>query len=174
MGALPHRETPACRIPTAPTWCDAVAVIQRTLLASLFALAAVVLLPWIVLLAVTLPSTHRAERWDVAWVGFDAMLALLLLAVAITAWRRSTWLEGTASAAATLLFVDAWFDVLTSSTQAELVTAILEALAVELPLAVVCLLVARSAKRRLPPQPIALVRERSESFPAVDSTRQAA
>jgi hypothetical protein len=147
---------------------------QRTLLAPLFALAAVVLLPWIVLLAMTLPSTHRAERWDVAWVGFDAMLALLLLAVAITAWRRSNWLESSASAAATLLFVDAWFDVLTSSTQAELVTAIVEALVVELPLAVLCLLVARSAKHRLRLQPIALVRERTEALAAVDPERRAA
>jgi hypothetical protein len=140
-------------------------------LAPLFALAAVVLLPVIVLLAVALPSTHRAEHWDVAWAGFDVMLALLLLAVAITAWRRSTWLEGAASAAATLLFVDAWFDVLTSSTQPERVMAIVEAVVVELPLAVVCLLVARSAKRRLRPQPIALVRERSEADSAVDSGR---
>jgi hypothetical protein len=132
-------------------------------LAPLFALAAVVLLPWIVLLALVLPSTHRAEHWGVAWAGFDVMLALLLLAVAITAWRRSTWLEGAATAAATLLFVDAWLDVLTSSTQAELVMAIVEAAVVELPLAVVCLLVARSAKRRLRLQPIAFVRERSEA-----------
>lgn len=143
-------------------------------LAPLFALAAVVLLPWIVLLAVTLPSTHRTDHWDVAWAGFDVMLAGLLLAVAITAWRRSTWLEGAASAAATLLFVDAWFDVLTSSTRAELVLALVEAVVVELPLAIVCLLVARSAKRRLRLQPIALVRERSEAGSVVDLGRLAA
>jgi len=117
-------------------------------LAPLFALSAVVLVPVIVLLAVALPSIHRAEHWDVAWAGFDGMLALLLLAVAITTWRRSPWLEGAASAAATLLFVDAWFDVLTSSTQADLVMAIVEAVVVEVPLAVVCLLVARSAKQK--------------------------
>jgi hypothetical protein len=102
------------------------------------------------------------------------MLALLLLAVAITAWRRSVWLEGAASAAAMLLFVDAWFDVLTSSSQSELVTAIVEAVVVELPLAVVCLLVARSAKRRLRLQAIAVVRERPEASSAVDSGRLAA
>jgi hypothetical protein len=143
-------------------------------LAPLFALAAVLLLPWIVLLATTLPSTHRADHWGVAWVGFDAMLALLLLAVAITAWRRSIWLESAASAAAMLLFVDAWFDVLTSSTQPELVTAIVEAVVVELPLAVVCLLVARSAKRRPRLQTIAVVRARPEASSAVDSGRLAA
>jgi hypothetical protein len=125
--------------------------------APIFGLAAVLLLPWIVLLAVALPSSHEAAHWDVAWAGFDVMLALLLLTVAITAWRRSPWLEGAATAAATLLFVDAWFDVLTSSTQTELVIALGEAVVVELPLAVICLLIARAADHRLrPPQGWAL------------------
>jgi hypothetical protein len=47
------------------------------------------------------------------------------------------------------LCVDAWFDVLTSSTRAELVVAIAEAAFVELPLAALCLLPARNAERRL-------------------------
>jgi hypothetical protein len=143
-------------------------------LAPLFGLAALLLLPWVALLAVALPSTHLAEHWDVAWAGFDVMLALLLLAVAITAWRRSPWLEGAATAAATLLFVDAWFDVLTSSTKAELVVAIVEALLVELPLAVVCLVVARSAEHRLRAQPIGLVRAQSDVGSAVAPDRSAA
>jgi hypothetical protein len=143
-------------------------------LAPVFALSAVVLLPWIVLLAVALPSTHRAEHWDVAWAGFDVMLALLLLAVAITAWRRSPWLEGAATAAATLLFVDVWFDVLTSSTRTELVMAIVEAIVVELPLAVVCLLIARSAEHRLRARPIAHVRERPDVESALGAGRRAA
>lgn len=116
----------------------------------LFALAAVVLVPTVVLLLVVLPSTHRSEHWDIAWGGFDVVLALLLLAVAATAWRRSPWLEGAATAAATLLFVDAWFDVLTSSTRGELVLALVEAVFVELPLALLCLLLARSAEHHLP------------------------
>ena len=78
------------------------------------------------------------------------LLALVLLAVAISAWRRSPWLEGAATAATTLLFVDAWFDVLTSSTRAEFAIAITEALVVELPLAFLCLLLARDAERLLP------------------------
>jgi hypothetical protein len=59
--------------------------------------------------------------------------------VAVAAWRRSPWLEGAATAAATLLFVDAWFDVLTASSRNELVIAIVEAAVVELPIAVFCL-----------------------------------
>jgi hypothetical protein len=120
--------------------------------APLFALAAVLLLPWVVLLAVLLPSTHQSAHWDVAWAGFDVMLALLLLTVAITAWRRSPWLEGAATATATLLFADAWFDVLTASTRTEFVAALTEAALVELPLAFMCLVLARNAKRRLAPR----------------------
>src|SRR5690348_5058307 len=115
----------------------------------LFAITALVLVPWIVFLVRMLPRDHRAAHWDIAWAGFDIGLALLLLGVAVAAWRRSPWLEGAAIAAATLLFVDAWFDVLKSSCRGELVAAIAEAAAVELPLAIFCLLIARSVERRL-------------------------
>jgi hypothetical protein len=118
----------------------------------LFALAAVLLVPVVVLLVIVLPSTHRAAHWDIAWAGFDVILALLLLALAVAAWRRSPWLEGAATAAATILFIDAWFDVLTSSTQTEFVLALAEAVLVELPLGVLCLLLARNAERQLAPK----------------------
>jgi hypothetical protein len=107
------------------------------------------LVPWIVLLVFALPSTQQAAHWDIAWAGFDVALALLLFTVAVAGWRRSPWLEGAATAAATLLFVDAWFDVLTSSTRTEFWVSILEAAFVELPLAVLCLLLARAAERRV-------------------------
>jgi hypothetical protein len=126
------------RLRTAPLW-----------IVALFGLASILLLPTVVLLVVLLPATHRSAHWDVAWAGFDVMLALLLLAVAITAWRRSPWLEAAAAAAATLLFIDAWFDVLTASTQTELLLALVEAVLVELPLAVICVLLARGAERQL-------------------------
>ena len=96
----------------------------------LFGLSAIVLVPWIVFLVRMLPSAHVAPRWDIAWGGFDIALALLLLAVAIAAWRRSAWLEGAATAAAAMLVVDAWFDVLTSRTHTELGVAIAEAIIV--------------------------------------------
>ena len=115
----------------------------------LFAAAALVLVPWVVFLVRDLPSNHRSVHWDVAWAGFDIALALLLVGVAVAAWRRSPWLEGASTAAATLLFVDAWFDILTASSRSELIMAVLEAALVELPIAVFCLLLARSVERRL-------------------------
>ena len=115
----------------------------------LFAVAGIVLVPWILFFVSSLPSTHASAHWDIAWAGFDLALALLLFGVALAAWRRSPWLEGAASAAATLLFVDAWFDILTSSSHVELGVSIAEAAFVELPLAVICLLLARDAERVL-------------------------
>ena len=103
----------------------------------LFGLAAFALVPWTVVLAKALPSAHRSAHWNVAWAGFDVALALLLLAVALAARRRSPWLGGAASASAALLFVDAWFDVLTAATRTELVAAVAEAALVELPLAAI-------------------------------------
>lgn len=114
----------------------------------LFALGALALVPWVILLVHELPSAHRAAHWDVAWAGFDVALAVLLLTTAAAAWRSSPWLEGAATATATLLGVDAWFDVLTASTHVELAAAVAEAAFVELPLAALCLLVARAAERR--------------------------
>jgi uncharacterized membrane protein len=150
----------------------------------LFALAAVLLVPTVVLLVVVLPSTHRSAHWDIAWSGFDVALALLLLAVAVTAWRRSPWLEGAATAAATLLFVDAWFDVLTASTQTELVLALVEAVLVELPLALLCLVLARDSQRHLPSLPrgsdsttqrsLRLVLDASAAEPTPEVTRRSA
>jgi hypothetical protein len=115
----------------------------------LFSLAGIVLVPWILFLIRSLPSTHAAAHWDIAWAGFDVGLAFLLLGVAVAAWRRSSWLEGAATAAAALLVVDAWFDILTSSTSVERLVAIGEAALIELPLVVLLLLLARDAERVL-------------------------
>lgn len=117
--------------------------------APFFAAAAFVLVPWIVVLATRLPATHAAPHWNVTWVGFDVVLTLLLIAVAAAAWRGSPWLEGAATAAAALLLIDAWFDVTTSSSGIELGASLAEALLVELPVAILCLLLARDAERVL-------------------------
>ena len=81
--------------------------------APFFAAAALVLVPWIVVLATRLPATHAAPHWNLTWAGFDVALTLLLIPVAAAAWRHSPWLEGAATAAAALLLADAWFDVTT-------------------------------------------------------------
>jgi hypothetical protein len=110
----------------------------RRLVYTFFALASLLLVPWVGLLSAELPSKHQSAHWDIAWVGFDIVLALVLLAVAITSWLRSRWLEGSATAAATLLFTDAWFDVLTSNPGDDFTFAAAEAAFAEVPLALLC------------------------------------
>jgi len=70
-------------------------------------------------------------------VGFDVAEMLALAATAYCAFRRSGYLTVAATCAATLLVVDAWFDVLTSP-QHERWQSIVTAVLVELPLAIVC------------------------------------
>ena len=72
----------------------------------------------------------------------------MLVTVAACLWRRSGWVEPAASAAATLLLVDAWFDLTTASATAGLARPLGAAILVEVPLALACLAVARRAARQ--------------------------
>jgi hypothetical protein len=110
----------------------------RRWLAPFLALIALLLVPWAIWLATTLPSHEVAEHWDIAWAGFDFLLAAALLATAVSAWRRGPYVQACAASAGTLLVVDAWFDLLTSSGR-DLTYAIVLALVAELPIAAVCL-----------------------------------
>ena len=99
-----------------------------------FALFSLILLPWIAYLAYSLPSRQVSADYDVAWAGFDVML---LAGTGYFALRRSRYLATAAAAAATLLVVDAWFDVMTTLPGQRLEPVALAA-GVELPLAAVC------------------------------------
>ena len=113
-------------------------------LVPLFFLAGVGLLPWTVYLIVTLPGRHlQTGYYDLAWGGFDIALAALLVATGVGLLCRKLWVQTTATAAATMLVCDAWFDVLSSNPGQERLVAIVLAVAVELPSALVCLLIAR-------------------------------
>src|SRR5262249_14342973 len=70
--------------------------------------------------------------------GFDLLLAAAMLGTAVAAWRASPLLEAAAACTGTLLVVDAWFDMLTSSDR-DLTYAIALAVVAELPLAALCL-----------------------------------
>jgi hypothetical protein len=103
----------------------------------LLVLCVSVLVPWTVYLAVTLPSRYVARHWVATWVGFDILLMVMLTATGIAGWRRRQLVFPTAFASGVLLICDAWFDVMTSQPGADLMQAVLSALLIELPLAVV-------------------------------------
>ena len=102
-----------------------------------FALFSLILLPWIVYLAFSLPSRQVSADYDVAWTGFDVMLLVALASTGYFALRRSRYLATAAVATVTLLVVDAWFDVVTALPGQRL-EPVAEAVLVELPLATVC------------------------------------
>jgi len=124
-----------------------VAPLVRIWAPRIFALVALALLPWALWLAKTLPSSHSSEHWDLAWGGFDVLLAVALLGSAIAGFRRSPLLQSWAAAAGTLLVVDAWFDILTAHGGGELELAVIFAAVAELPLAALAFWIALDAER---------------------------
>jgi hypothetical protein len=73
---------------------------------------AVLLVPWTIYLAMTLPTHYVVGSWRTTWVGFDVLLTLMLTATAILGWLRRQLMILTAFASGVLLVCDAWFDVM--------------------------------------------------------------
>jgi len=115
--------------------------------APLALLCAIGLVPWIVYLAMALPSHTRAEHYDLAWVGYDAGMLVALAALGYCAIRRSPLTGVLASVTATLLVTDAWFDVVTTARRGPFIMSVVSAAVIELPLAVLCTFVAVNAER---------------------------
>jgi uncharacterized membrane protein len=132
----------------------------RRWVAPVLALGALMLVPWTLVLAYRLPAQHTSHHWDIAWVGFDLALAASLAVTGWTIARRSAWAPSAAAVAATLLFCDAWFDVVLSSGHDGQVEAILEAVLVEIPLAVFLVWLARDCEQTVASVMSAFRRER--------------
>ncbi|HLX21160.1 MAG TPA: hypothetical protein VKR23_13510 [Gaiellaceae bacterium] len=105
---------------------------------------ALVLIPWIALLFVTLPRHYVANHWPLAWGGFDVGLGIALATTGVSVARRSPYAEVAAAITGTLLCCDAWFDVLTSRGTSDIAQAVASALLVELPIAAACFWMARN------------------------------
>jgi hypothetical protein len=103
---------------------------------------------WTIYLGWRLPRHYVAHHWDLAWVGLDVAEILLLLGAAWAAWRRRAVLILFAIASATLLLIDAWFDV-TTAGHGDFLESLLVSILVELPSALALLWIARRAARRL-------------------------
>src|SRR5215813_14487091 len=107
----------------------------------------VLLAAWIGVLAVTLPRYYHTGSWRGAWVGFDLGLLAAFAATGWAAWRRRQLLIISLVVLATLLLSDAWFDVVLDVATAGFVASLLSAVLVELPLAVLAILMARRLLR---------------------------
>jgi hypothetical protein len=93
--------------------------------------ASLFLLPWMVMLALTL-------RNPTGWVLLDLGESLSLAGTAVLLHRGSGWHRLLAAAAALLLLTDAGADIGSSTTTGDLLMAVAEAAIGELPMAALC------------------------------------
>lgn len=108
--------------------------------------AGVALVPWMFVLAGTVPQTAEVSNWATAWIGLDLMLTAGLTGTGVLLRKGDPRVSPVAAATAALLVMDAWFDVTTSAGTGGQGMALLLAAGAELPLAAVCAVVA--ARRR--------------------------
>ena len=113
-----------------------VAECRRRIRLRLLLAGVIVLIPWIVFLAFTLPASYIAHRWTATWVGFDILLLTLLVATAVLGWLRRQLLAVTAFTSGVLLICDAWFDIMTAGPD-QMWLSVSSAVLLELPLAAV-------------------------------------
>lgn len=113
-------------------------------LSTVLTVAGLALLPWMVVLARTMPAAATVEvsHWAAAWIGFDALLAVGLAGTGVLLRRGDPRVSPVAAATAALLLMDAWFDVTTSAGTSGQGMALVLALAAELPMAGLCAVVA--------------------------------
>jgi hypothetical protein len=134
---------------TAPPLLPALLRLPTNRIAMIYLILALLLLPWLVLLAIKLPDRQLNQHYRLAWVGFDVMLMITLSRTAWLAWRRSPYLVIVASVTATLLLVDAWFDITTAASDRDRYLAIATAMLIELPLSAFSMRLARRAQQAL-------------------------
>ncbi len=103
--------------------------------AKLYISLSLITIPWTIYLDYNLPVRHVFHHWDVAWVGLDAALIIMLLLTGLLASRKSLWVVITAVTTGSLLIIDAWFDVLGASAGKRFLIALVLACLIELPLA---------------------------------------
>ncbi|MGI5457411.1 hypothetical protein ACQEWB_30455 [Streptomyces sp. CA-249302] len=126
----------------------AVVVLLRRWSLVLLGAAAVLLVPWMVVLGLTLPADTEVRHWSVAWIGLDVLMAAGCAATALLGLRGDPRARLTASATAAVAVLDAWFDMTTAQPGTELTQAVACALA-EAVLAAVCIRLA-VVERRVP------------------------
>ncbi|GAA3218055.1 hypothetical protein ACFO1B_28595 [Dactylosporangium siamense] len=116
-------------------------------LGAAFVLAGLAMIPWVFYLSVTLPASARDAHWSLAWVGLDGCEAVALFATGWFLLRRDNRCVLIAVGSAVLLLVDAWFDVTSAATGPDLATAIVMAVFAEIPIALVCAVLAARVLR---------------------------
>jgi hypothetical protein len=108
---------------------------RSRLLARLFAVCGVLLVPWIAILIDQLHGLAGKRSFDSSWIGLDVLEAACLLTVARLLSRRSRATSPVAAATAAIICMDAWFDMTSSAPRLPYAESLTMACLVELPLA---------------------------------------
>jgi drug/metabolite transporter superfamily protein YnfA len=122
--------------------------VRRRWAGVLFGTLGVGLLPWALWLGYSLPERKVAHHWDLAWAGFDVVLSVALLGTALALLTGRLVGRSFAAATGALLLADAWFDVVTAEAGSDRWEALTLAVFAEIPLAVLCFVLARPGRRR--------------------------
>jgi len=118
-------------------------ILRKT--AFIYIVFALILLPWTLYLAQSLPTQHLNIHWDISWVGLNVILLFSLLATGIFSYYQSLWTVITATMLGSLLLLDAWFDILSQRGGDDLQQAILLAILIEIPIAIASFILAGRA-----------------------------
>jgi hypothetical protein len=108
---------------------------RSRLLARLFAVCGVLLVPWIGLLIEQLHGQAGKRSFASSWVGLDVLEAVCLLTVALLLSRRHRATSPVAAATAAILCMDAWFDTMSAAPKLPYAESLVMAWFAELPLA---------------------------------------
>src|ERR1700756_3380530 len=108
---------------------------RSRLLARLFAVCGVLLVPWVWVLIEQLHGQAGKRSFDSSWVGLDVLEAVCLLTVARLLSRRHRATSPVSAATAAVLCMDAWFDTMSAAPKLPFVESLAMACFVELPLA---------------------------------------
>lgn len=127
------------------------------MLARLFAVCGVLLVPWVWVLIEQLHGQAGKRSFDSSWVGLDILEAACLLTVARLLSRGHRATSPVAAATAAILCMDAWFDTMSAAPQLPYAEALAMAWFAELPLAALlawtaCYTLPWAAPR--PPRPV--------------------
>jgi hypothetical protein len=108
---------------------------RSRLLAGLFAVCGILLVPWIGLMIWQLHGQAGKRSFSSSWVGLDIIEAIGLLTVAFLLSRRHRATSPVAAATAAVLCMDAWFDTMSAAQQLPYAESLAMACFAELPLA---------------------------------------
>jgi hypothetical protein len=118
-------------------------IIKRT--AFMYIVFALVLLPWTLYLAQSLPTQHLTIHWDISWIGLDIALLFALVATGVLSYFQSRWIVITATMLGSLLLLDAWFDILGQKGGDDLRQSVMLAILIEIPIAIASFVLAGRA-----------------------------